>query len=630
MKDGFIKVAAATVEVGVADVKNNVLNIKRQIEKADNLKVNLLTLPELCVTGCTCGDLFLSEALLDEALCALKELCGFTAGKYPVVTLGLPLKENGRIYNCVAALWNGNILGIVSKNYGDSSPIFSVSKETQDILIDGQVVPFGEDLVFKSENLSEFSFGVTIGKHFTSIRNKAEALTNGGAAVIANSSALNETPNALSKRRNAVSSISDELSCGFVYADADYSESTTDTVFSRHLIIAENGKLLAENLPFGDDTFIVSEIDVKNILARRVRNSVERDTAASCETVYFNQEVAETILTRGFDKNPFVPEDERLLSQTAETVLNIQAYGLKKRVSHTNCKTLVLGISGGLDSTLALLVAARTLKLSGRPLTDILAVTMPCFGTTSRTKSNAVRLCELLGVRLKEINIANSVLSHFEDIGQDKSKTDVTFENAQARERTQVLMDIANMENGLVIGTGDLSELALGWATYNGDHMSNYSVNASVPKTLVRALVSYEAQRLGGEIADILKDILDTPVSPELLPTDNGNLSQKTEDLVGPYELHDFFLYHLVHLNESPAKIYRIATYVFGDEYKNEIILKWLKVFVRRFFTQQFKRSCMPDGPKATEVSLSPRGSLNMPTDAVNSIWLKELEEINL
>ncbi|MBQ8203737.1 MAG: NAD(+) synthase [Clostridia bacterium] len=630
MKDGFIKVAAATVEVGVADVKNNVLNIKRQIEKADNLKVNLLTLPELCVTGCTCGDLFLSEALLDEALCALKELCGFTAGKYPVVTLGLPLKENGRIYNCVAALWNGNILGIVSKNYGDSSPIFSVSKETQDILIDGQVVPFGEDLVFKSENLSEFSFGVTIGKHFTSIRNKAEALTNGGAAVIANSSALNETPNALSKRRNAVSSISDELSCGFVYADADYSESTTDTVFSRHLIIAENGKLLAENLPFGDDTFIVSEIDVKNILARRVRNSVERDTAASCETVYFNQEIAETILTRGFDKNPFVPENERLLSQTAETVLNIQAYGLKKRVSHTNCKTLVLGISGGLDSTLALLVAARTLNLSGRPLTDILAVTMPCFGTTSRTKSNAVRLCELLGVRLKEINIANSVLSHFEDIGQDKSKTDVTFENAQARERTQVLMDIANMENGLVIGTGDLSELALGWATYNGDHMSNYSVNASVPKTLVRALVSYEAQRLGGEIADILKDILDTPVSPELLPTDNGNLSQKTEDLVGPYELHDFFLYHLVHLNESPAKIYRIATYVFGDEYKNEIILKWLKVFVRRFFTQQFKRSCMPDGPKATEVSLSPRGSLNMPTDAVNSIWLKELEEINL
>ncbi len=630
MKDGFIKVAAATVEVGVADIKNNVLNIKDLITKADSLKVNLLTLPELCVTGYTCGDLFFSQALLDEAFSALNELCGFTAGKYTVVTVGLPLKINGRIYNCVAVLFDGNILGIIPKGYIDrSSPAFSVLAENDEIFIDGQVIPFGQDIVFKCENLSEFSFGVTVGNHFTSIRNQAEILSEGGAAIIANASALNETPKSPKFRRNLVSSISDELSCGFVYADANSSESTTDLVFSRHLIIAESGEIIAENPPFHDDKLIVSEIDVKNVLARRVKNSVECDTFNTCETVYFNQAETKTALTRKFDKNPFVPEDKELSKANAETVLNVQAHGLKKRVLHTNCKTLVLGISGGLDSTLALLVAARTLKLLNRPNTDILAVTMPCFGTTDRTKSNAVRLCELLGVRLKEINIANSVLSHFKDIGQDKNNTDVTFENAQARERTQVLMDIANMENGLVIGTGDLSELALGWATYNGDHMSNYSVNASVPKTLVRTLVGYEADRLGGEISFILKDILDTPVSPELLPTDNGNLSQKTEDLVGPYELHDFFLYHLVYLNENPAKIYRIANKVFG-EYESSIILKWLKVFIRRFFAQQFKRSCMPDGPKATEVSLSPRGSLNMPTDAVSSIWLKELDEINL
>ncbi len=630
MRDGFIKVAAATVNIKVADIKNNVLDIKDKIVKADKSGVNLLTLPELCVTGYTCGDLFLSETLLDASFDALKELCGFTAGKYTVVTVGLPLKINGRLYNCAAILHNGNILGIIPKSYSDPSPFFSATDGAEEILIDGQAIPFGNNLIFKCEDMPEFSFGVTIGKHFSSIRNYAELLCDGGAAIIANSSALNETPSSLDTRRNIVSSISRELSCGFIYADANKNESTTDMVFSGHLLIGESGKIISEALPFSDKEFLLSEIDVKNVSALRIRSSVQGDYFNDCETVYFNQDIKETELTRHFDKNPFIPENEAKANQNAETTLNIQAYGLKKRIEHTGCKTLVLGISGGLDSTLALLVAVRTLKLLNRPLTDILAVTMPCFGTTSRTKSNAVRLCELLGVQLKEINIGNSVLSHFEDIGQDKNKTDVTFENTQARERTQVLMDIANMENGLVIGTGDLSELALGWATYNGDHMSNYSVNASVPKTLVRALVNFETDRLGGETAEILKDILDTPVSPELLPTDNGNVTQKTEDLVGPYELHDFFLYHLVYLNESPAKIFRIASKVFNDEYDEKTVLKWLKVFVRRFFAQQFKRSCMPDGPKATEVSLSPRGSLNMPTDAVSSLWLKELEEITL
>lgn len=636
MKDGFIKVTASTVKVGVADIKSNIAYIKKQIDKADKLGAQLLTLPELCLTGYTCGDLFLSETLIDKALQGLKELCEYTANKSPVVTIGLPFKNRGRLFNCVAVIFDGSILGIIPKNYLDYSPApfesrtFSCGGECEDILICGQIVPFGSNIVFRCEELPEFCFGVTVGKHFTKVRNSVERLCESGASIIANSAALNELPESADKRRLLVSSISNELSCGFIYADADSSESTTDIVFSRHLLIAENGKILKENLPFGEDDLIVSEIDVKNVLARRIKNSVDNETFGDCETVYFSYEHRDTELTRDFDKNPFVPSGKQKLSATLNTVLSVQSYGLKKRVEHTHCKTLVLGISGGLDSTLALLVAVRTLKLLNRPLTDILAVTMPCFGTTSRTKSNAVKLCELLGVRLKEINIGDSVLSHFKDIGHDKDNTDITFENAQARERTQVLMDIANMENGMVVGTGDLSELALGWATYNGDQMSMYSVNASVPKTLVRALVDYEAALLDCETKAILKDILDTPVSPELLPTNDGDIAQKTEDLVGPYELHDFFLYHLVYLNEAPKKIFRIASLIFENDYDKETILKWLKVFVRRFFAQQFKRSCMPDGPKATKVSLSPRGDLSMPTDAVSEIWLKELNEIEI
>ena len=392
MKDGFIKVAASTVKVGVADIKSNIAFIKNQIDTADKLDAQLLVLPELCLTGYTCGDLFLSETLISEALEGLKELCEFTAGKSPVVTVGLPFKNRGRLFNCVAVLFDGAILGIIPKNYLDYSPApfesrsFSCGGECEDILICGQIVPFGSNIVFRCEELPEFCFGVTIGKHFTKVRNNAEGLCESGASIIANSAALNELPESADNRRLLVTSISNELSCGFIYADADSSESTTDIVFSRHLLIAENGKILKENLPFGEDDLIVSEIDVKNVLGRRIKNSVDNETFSDCETVYFSYEKRETELTRDFDRNPFVPSGKQKLSATLDTVLNVQSYGLKKRVMHTHCKTLVLGISGGLDSTLALLVAVRTLKLLNRPLTDILAVTMPCFGTTSRTK----------------------------------------------------------------------------------------------------------------------------------------------------------------------------------------------------------------------------------------------------
>lgn len=639
MKDGFIKVAAADVLLKVADTAYNVEQIKAAIDNAHKANVNILVLPELCITGYSCSDLFFSYNLVKSALDGLKDICKYTKDKYPVVAVGLPLMYKGKLYNCAAVLKGGKVLGIVPKtilpNYAEFNEkrhfsSFDCFTEYLSVFIDGEEIPFGNNLVFCHNEMDEYTFGVEICEDLWAVNTPSEGLCKAGANIILNLSASNEVVGKAAYRRLLIKATSARLICGYVCANPGYTESTQDTVFSAHHIIAENGTLLAENKPFGNNHMTVSEIDVQHLAADRCKNtSFEIDCSEDYEVITFEQEIKETDLTRKITKNPFVPEDKTEAPQRAEDVLNIQSYALARRIEHTHADKCVIGVSGGLDSTLAILVTVRAMKILKRPMTDILAITMPCFGTTGRTKSNSQVLCECLGVDFREINITKAVNQHFEDIGQDKNNFDVTFENAQARERTQVLMDYANKINGIVIGTGDLSELALGWATYNGDHMSMYGINASVPKTMVRFLVGYEMSNSDGELAGVLGDILDTPVSPELLPVnEDGEMSQKTEDLVGPYELHDFFLYYMVKNGFSPSKIYRLAKSVFDGEYPDEIIKHWLKTFVRRFFIQQFKRSCIPDGPKVGSVSLSPRGDWRMPTDASSQIWLNEIDNL--
>ena len=638
MKQGFIKTAAGSVGITVADTSSNAGRITERISEADRSGVNLLVLPELCLTGYTCGDLFLSDALLDSVEPSLEKICADTAGAYPVTVLGLPFRYLGKLFNCAAVIHGGRILGLVPKTYipgyGEfyEARQFSSGKilgdDVRTVKLCGQDVPFGNGIVFRHEALRDYSFGIEICEDLWVPCPPCERLTASGANIICNPSASDEVIGKEGYRRLLVSSTSARLACGYVYSNAAPSESTQDMVFSNHHIIAENGTLLAENRPFEENGLIVSEIDVARLTHERHRITTY-DVVPGGYEVIFPQEIRETELTRHFDRNPFVPPHDAQINERAGAILRIQSYGLKKRLEHARAKTAVIGISGGLDSTLALLVAVRAMDILGRDRHDIKAVTMPCFGTTKRTKSNAVRLCEELGVSVSEINITAAVRQHFADIGHDESILDVTYENCQARERTQVLMDIANKTGGLVIGTGDLSELALGWATYNGDHMSMYGVNTSVPKTLVRYIVRYEAEKSGGELAGVLYDILDTPVSPELLPAkENGEIAQKTEDLVGPYELHDFFLYHMMRFGSSPAKIFRLAKYAYAGAYTDDTILHWLKTFVRRFFIQQFKRSCMPDGPKVGTVTLSPRGDLRMPSDASFAVWMKELDSL--
>ena len=638
MKQGFIKTAAGSVGITVADTSSNAGRITERISEADRSGVNLLVLPELCLTGYTCGDLFLSDALLDSVEPSLEKICADTAGAYPVTVLGLPFRYLGKLFNCAAVIHGGRILGLVPKTYipgyGEfyEARQFSSGKilgdDVRTVKLCGQNVPFGNGIVFRHEALRDYSFGIEICEDLWVPCPPCERLTASGANIICNPSASDEVIGKEGYRRLLVSSTSARLACGYVYSNAAPSESTQDMVFSNHHIIAENGTLLAENRPFEENGLIVSEIDVARLTHERHRITTY-DVVPGGYEVIFPQEIRETELTRHFDRNPFVPPHDAQINERAGAILRIQSYGLKKRLEHARAKTAVIGISGGLDSTLALLVAVRAMDILGRDRHDIKAVTMPCFGTTKRTKSNAVRLCEELGVSVSEINITAAVRQHFADIGHDESILDVTYENCQARERTQVLMDIANKTGGLVIGTGDLSELALGWATYNGDHMSMYGVNTSVPKTLVRYIVRYEAEKSGGALAGVLYDILDTPVSPELLPAkENGEIAQKTEDLVGPYELHDFFLYHMMRFGSSPAKIFRLAKYAYAGAYTDDTILHWLKTFVRRFFIQQFKRSCMPDGPKGGTVTLSPRGDLRMPSDASFAVWMKELDSL--
>ena len=630
MKDGFIKVASGIPKCTVADISANVAKIKQIIDKADRQKINILALPELCVTGYTCGDLFFSDTLLTGALKALFDLAEFTKEKYPVVILGLPLLLKSKLYNCAAVLSGGKILGIVPKTHMPNySEFYEQRQFTSGVLAgDAQInfgekaVPFGTDIVFTHSEIAEYTFGIEICEDIWAASQPSEKLCRAGAEIIINPSASNEVIGKAEYRKILVSATSARLLCGYVYVSSGTGESTQDLVYSGHSLVYENGTLLAESAPFEEKELTVSEIDIKKLCGERHRNT-SFEPLNGYRTVEFSQNIIKTELTRKYEKTPFVPSDKNDLSKRAEAILRIQSYGLKKRLEHTRSETAVIGISGGLDSTLALLVAVRAMRILNKPLSCIQAVTMPCFGTTKRTRSNSEKLCRLFGVSFTEINITDAVNQHFKDISQNPENFDVTYENSQARERTQVLMDIANKTGGMVIGTGDLSELALGWATYNGDHMSMYAVNSSVPKTLVRYLVRHEAEQSNDELKSVLYDILDTPVSPELLPAGkDGKIAQKTEDLVGPYELHDFFLYHMLRFGESPQKIYRLALETFGSDYTPETVLKWLKVFIRRFFSQQFKRSCLPDGPKVGSVTLSPRGDWRMPSDASSSEWL--------
>ena len=589
MNDGFIKAACGLPVCTVADTEKNATEIKKLIDLADKQKINLLVLPELCITGYTCGDLFYSDKLKDAAKKALLSLAEYTKGKCPVVTVGVPLVYGSKLYNCAAVLSDGEILGIVPKTY---LPNYS---------------EFYEQRQFTSADFC----------------GDGAFLCRAGADVIINPSASNEIIGKAEYRRLLTASTSARLLCGYVYTSSGSGESTQDLVYSGHCLIYENGSQLAESLPFEEKPLTISEIDLKKLAHERHKNT-SFEPLGGIRRVIFGQKITETELTRRIERNPFVPSDRGDVSKRAEAILRIQSYGLKKRLEHTRAKTAVIGISGGLDSTLALLVTVRAMRLLGRPLSDIQAVTMPCFGTTGRTRSNSEKLCRLLGVSFIEVNITAAVNQHFADIEQDSACFDVTYENSQARERTQVLMDIANKTGGMVIGTGDLSELALGWATYNGDHMSMYAVNSSVPKTLVRYIVRHEAESSGEDLREVLYDILDTPVSPELLPADeNGEIAQKTEDLVGPYELHDFFLYHILRLGERPKKIYRLALIAFDGIYDRETVKHWLTVFIRRFFSQQ-----LPDGPKVGSVTLSPRGDWRMPSDASSADWIAEVESL--
>ena len=634
MKNGFVKVAAATPDIRVADVEFNTQNIINAMEEAQKNGAKILVFPELCVTGYTCSDLFDHSVLLKASRKALLEIAENTNDKDMLVFVGAPLEVNGKLYNVAAAMNQGEIIGFTTKtflpNYGDFYEMrqFTPGPQTvREITFEGKKIPFGPQILFQAEGMEELVVAAEICEDVWSPVPPSIQAALEGATVIVNCSASDETIGKDTYRRALISGQSARLISGYIYANAGEGESTTDLVFGGHNIIAENGTVLKESSRYVNE-IIYSEIDLQRITGERRKNTtfqpLDEETLVR---VPFTVEETKTFLTRTFPKKPFVPSDEQTRAQRCEEILTIQAMGLKKRLAHTNARTAVVGISGGLDSTLALLVTARAFDMLGRDKKDIIAVTMPCFGTTDRTYQNACEMSKKVGATLIEVPIADAVNVHFRDIGHDPEDHSVTYENCQARERTQVLMDIANKTWGMVIGTGDLSELALGWATYNGDHMSMYGVNASVPKTLVRHLVKYAADDTKDEaLKNVLYDVLDTPVSPELLPPKDGDIAQKTEDLVGPYELHDFFLYFMLRFGYEPSKIFRIACMTFDGEYDKETIFKWLETFCRRFFSQQFKRSCLPDGPKVGTVALSPRGDWRMPSDACVAVWMKDLE----
>ena len=635
MKYGFIKVAAATPKINVADPKHNASEIIKQMKTAEENGADILVFPELCIPGYTCGDLFNQSLLINACEKALEDITKASEKCTALVFAGLPLKRDGKLYNCAAAIFQGRLLGVVPKanipNYGEfyEKRYFTAGENNMgEICVAGQTVPFGTDIIFKFRGMDEYTVACEICEDLWVPNPPSVSHALNGATVMVNLSASDEAVAKDEYRKALVANQSARLVCGYVYACSGDGESTQDTVFTGSSIICENGAVLAES----EETsgVIYTEIDVKKLYFERLKMGTFNGEG-NYRTIEFGGTVRKTHLTREVPKQPFIPSDCEKRAKRCEKILDIQSLGLKKRFEHVHGEKLVIGVSGGLDSTLAMIVASRTLEMMNRPKSDLIAVTMPCFGTTKRTRSNAQILAEELGAQFMTVDITKSVKRHFEDIGHDIENTNVVFENAQARERTQVLMDIANGCGGLVVGTGDLSELALGWATYNGDHMSMYGVNGSVPKTLVRYVVKYFADTCGDEdLKNVLENILATPVSPELLPAENGEMSQKTEDLVGPYELHDFFLYYLIRWGFEPEKVFMLAKYAFRGEYGDETILKWLKTFCRRFFAQQFKRSCIPDGPKVGSVSLSPRGDWRMPSDASSALWLENLENIKL
>ncbi len=638
MKQGFVKVAAATPNVKVADVDHNLKEICRLIDETVANGAKIIVFPELCVTGYTCEDLFSQNILLKKSKEALKELISYTAGKDALIFVGLPYVVRGKLYNVAAAVNKGRLLGLVSKtflpNYNEFYEMryFEPGPKQADwIGYEDDEVPFGPQILFECEEMPDLVVSAEICEDLWAPMPPSIGAALSGATLIVNCSASDETVGKDKYRKDLILGQSARLISGYVYASAGEGESTTDLVFGGHNIIAENGLILEEATRFINDT-IYTEIDIERLVSERRRNTTFQMSDQYDELIHvpFSLKVEETKLTRTFNPLPFVPSNMAQRQSICEEILTIQAMGLKKRLAHANCKSAVVGISGGLDSTLALLITAKAFDLLGIERKNIESVTMPCFGTTDRTYQNACLMTQKLGATLREVNIKEAVRVHFRDIGHSEEQHDVTFENAQARERTQVLMDIANQTGGMVIGTGDMSELALGWATYNGDHMSMYGVNASVPKTLVRHLVRFYADTCQDEeLKAVLLDVLDTPVSPELLPPKDGEIAQKTEDLVGPYELHDFYLYYILRFGYAPCKVYRLAKEAFAGMYDDETILKWLNTFYRRFFSQQFKRSCLPDGPKVGTVALSPRGDLRMPSDACATIWLEDLKKIN-
>ena len=699
MKDGFIKVAAGTPDVQVADCEFNAAEIIKMVREMEAEGARVMVFPELCITAYTCGDLFWQENLLEEAKVQLMRIAEETADVDAIIFVGLPLEYKGKLYNVAAGLNHGEILGFVPKTYLpnynefyearyftsgedvdgtvtirrseyglhhdeemtdedvefgleaelealeeedsfeeleeiDEEPDYIDEDETEEF--DEVDVPISSNILFICQEMPKLKIAVEICEDLWVPNPPSVGHAYHGANLIVNLSASDEVVGKDSYRKSLVSAQSARLLCGYIYATAGEGESTKDVVYGGHNLIAENGTILAESRRFVNGA-LYADLDIHRLDNERRRMTTCRfvpDLAPEGQDVfynevYFNAGRGVTPLTRKFDSRPFVPGIKEERERRCDEILNIQAMGLKKRLAHIHCQNAVIGLSGGLDSTLALLVTVRAFDMLGMPREKITAVTMPCFGTTDRTYNNACQLSECLGATLKEVNIREAVNLHFRDIGHDPEVHDVTYENGQARERTQILMDIANQSGGIVIGTGDLSELALGWATYNGDHMSMYAVNASVPKTLVRHLVRYYADTCeDAKLSEILLDILDTPVSPELLPPKDGVISQKTEDLVGPYELHDFFLYYMLRWTFPPKKIFRLAQNAFAGEYDDETILKWLKTFYRRFFMQQFKRSCLPDGPKVGSVAVSPRGDLRMPSDACAKLWLKQIEEL--
>ncbi len=632
MRDGFITVAVATPEVAVADCIHNAQATAALIQEAAARGVKVLVFPELGLTAYTCSDLFLQPTLLRGAEAALGTVLEATRGKDLVAAVGLPVAVGGCLYNCAALCQDGRILGLVPKvhipNYSEfyeKRHFTPAPADVQTVTLCGQAVPMGAKLLFPCREVPELVLGVEICEDLWVPDPPSNHLALAGATVLLNLSASNEILGKASYRRQLVAGQSARLSAAYLYACAGDGESTTDLVFSGHDLIAENGTILAEQRY--KTGLLITEIDVQKLDQERRRMGNVAEGCPGYTSLPFSLTVTETRLTRPVAPQPFVPDDPQHRAATCEEILNLAAQGLRKRLQHTHAATAVLGLSGGLDSTLALLITARAFDLLGRDHKDILAVTMPCFGTTDRTLQNALTLARELGAEIRTIPIGETVQSHFRDIGQSMEDHDVTFENGQARERTQVLMDLANKRGGMVVGTGDLSELALGWATYNGDHMSMYGVNASIPKTLVRHLVDYVARESrDAALTSVLRDILDTPVSPELLPPEDGQIAQKTEDLVGPYTLHDFFLYYAIRWAFPPAKVYRLARYALGQQFDDETILRWLQTFYRRFFAQQFKRSCLPDGPKVGSATLSPRGDWRMPSDAVWALWRAELE----